>query len=216
MSLLTRKGIRGLIRTAVTGDNPPSGQRLLYPKTDGWYDRDSAGVETNLNLGGGASNETLKKLTVTQANSTVTPAAITEFDTVLNPGTYEVKASLIWQSAATATGASFYLNCVGGAVTLNVGHVYTTSTGGTVTTGIADQATVAGTFQMIESRAWRVNNTDPGSVGGVDTINAHQLSVLEGVIVVTAQTTLSLMFRSEVTASAITMQVGSAQKIHAF
>lgn len=215
MTFLARKGIRSLIRTTSLADNPPAGQRALISKSDGWYDRDSAGVEAKL-AAAAATTTILKRLTATQANSTVTPAPITEFTTSLAPGTYEVKASLLWQSAALTTGASFYLNGNGGTVTVNVGHVYTTTTGGAATTGIADQATVAGTFQMIEARAWRVNNTDPGPIGGVDTINAHQLCILEATVVVTATTSLDVMLRSEVAASAITMQIGSILKISPF
>lgn len=50
--LVLRKGLRGLIRTTGAGDNPPSGQRLLVPKSDGWYDRDAAGVEIKVGPGG--------------------------------------------------------------------------------------------------------------------------------------------------------------------
>src|SRR5205809_1120237 len=46
MSRLVDLGLRSLIRVA--SDNPASGQRLLYPKSDGWYDRDSSGTETKI------------------------------------------------------------------------------------------------------------------------------------------------------------------------
>lgn len=153
--------------------------------------------------------DVVKALTATQANSTVTPAAITTFTTSLVAGTYLIKCGLVWQTAATTTGATFFINCSGGTVTLNTGHVYTTTTGTTATSGVADQATAAATFQMIESRAWRANNTDPGPFGGVDTANAVQFAVLEAVVVVTATTSLQIMFASEVASSAVTMQVGS-------
>lgn len=51
--LLLRKGLRGFIRTTSAADNPPAGQRLLVPKSDGWYDRTSAGVETKFGAAGG-------------------------------------------------------------------------------------------------------------------------------------------------------------------
>lgn len=159
-------------------------------------------------------NEIVKALTSTQSNNATTGASITQFETSLAPGTYEIKCSLLWQAAATTTGAAFYLNGSGGTVTKNVGHVYTTTTGTTATTGVADQATVAATFQMLESRAWRANNTNPGAFGGVDTANADQLAILEAVVVVTATTTLQVMFASEVASSAVTMQAGSSLKIN--
>ena len=48
IGISVRAGIRALMRVAVTADNPPTGQRLLYAKTDGWYDRDAAGVELKM------------------------------------------------------------------------------------------------------------------------------------------------------------------------
>jgi hypothetical protein len=155
--------------------------------------------------------ETSKVVSSTQSNSTVTPAAITALSgDALVAGTYTYKASLLWQSAATTTGMTAYVRGNGGTVTKNVGHHYTTTTGTTATTGVADQATVASTFQTLESRAWRANDTNPGPYGGVDTANADQFSVIEGVIVVTATlTSFDVMFASEVAASAVTIQPGS-------
>lgn len=161
------------------------------------------------------SSDTVIALAATQSMNSTTGTAITDFTTSLPPGTYEVKCSLIWQATgATTTGAAFYLNCSGGTVTKNVGHVYTTTTGTTATTGVADQATVAATFQMIEARAWRANNTNPGAFGGVDTQSADQLCILEAIVVVTATTSLQVMFASEVASSAIVMQVGSSLKVN--
>jgi hypothetical protein len=58
MSVLLRQGLRSIIQTSL--GNPSSGARLLYPKSDGWYDRDSAGIEKKLEYdivgaGGGAA-----------------------------------------------------------------------------------------------------------------------------------------------------------------
>jgi hypothetical protein len=58
MSVLLRQGLRSIIQTSL--GNPASGSRLLYPKSDGWYDRTSAGVERKLEYdivgaGGGAA-----------------------------------------------------------------------------------------------------------------------------------------------------------------
>lgn len=156
-----------------------------------------------------ARGEVAKAVTATQTNTTVTPAAVTDLTTSLIAGTYRIKVWLVWQTAATATGASFFINCSGGTVTRNVGHVYTTTTGGTATTGIADQATVAATFQMVEARAWRANNTDPGPFGGVDTANADQFAVLEAIVIVTATTSMQIMFRSEVAASGVSIMTGT-------
>lgn len=58
MSVSLRQGLRALVQTTLA--SPPSGSRLLYPKSDGWYDRDSAGLERKLEFdivgtGSGAS-----------------------------------------------------------------------------------------------------------------------------------------------------------------
>ncbi len=204
-----RKGIRALVRTTGVGDNPPSGERLLVAKSDGWYDRDSSGVETNL-LTGGSSGVLNKVVTSDVSSSNLTQQSINELICVLDPGRYRISAHLIWQSAALTTGASFWIYCNGGTVVRNVGHVYTTTTGTTATTGVADQATVAATFQMIEARAWRANNVNPGSFAGVDTINADQFAVLEATIDVTGTSfQMQPQFVTEVNASAVTVKAGS-------
>lgn len=46
MALPVRKGLQVPEQTTPTA--PPAGTRLLYAKTGGWYDLNSAGVETNL------------------------------------------------------------------------------------------------------------------------------------------------------------------------
>lgn len=46
MALNIRKGIQVLEQTKPA--SPPAGARILYPKATGWFDLDSAGVETNL------------------------------------------------------------------------------------------------------------------------------------------------------------------------
>lgn len=160
------------------------------------------------------SGVTTRAVAANRAETTTAGAAISDFTVAgLAPGTYEVKCQLRWQSAALTTGISYWVNCSGGTVTVNVGHVYTTTTGTTATTGVADQATVAGVFQTVESRAWRANNVNPGAFGGVDTINADQLAVLEAIIVVTATTQLQIHQSSEVAASAVTTMPGSSLKV---
>lgn len=56
MSVFLRNGARALqIATPAT---PSAGQRLLYPKTDGWYEKDSAGVESKVGPGIGLTDVT--------------------------------------------------------------------------------------------------------------------------------------------------------------
>lgn len=142
-------------------------------------------------------------------NSTVTPAAVTDLSLSLVPGTYNVKVWMLLQSAATTTGIGIHLNASGGTVTHIAATWYSLTTGTTATSGVMDQASVAATFQTMEGRAQRANNTSGGAFGGVDTANADQFAVLEGIVIVTSTTTLQTMLVSEVAASAVKMLTGS-------
>ena len=59
MVISLRPGIQSLERASAPA-SPPSGQRLLYPKSGGWYEKDSAGNETvvlrDSDLKGGAAS----------------------------------------------------------------------------------------------------------------------------------------------------------------
>jgi hypothetical protein len=181
-----------------------------------YIDKDGGGAGTHLNRKVPVSdfrtamqNEKVKVVTATQTNTTTTGASITDVAvTGLVAGTYRLRMWIVWQAAATTTGAAFWVNMTG-TTTRNVGHVYTTTTGTTATTGVADQATVAATFQMIEARAWRANNTNPGAFGGVDTVNADQFAMLECVVTTTTTGDLQVLFASEVASSGVSVMAGS-------
>jgi hypothetical protein len=158
-----------------------------------------------------ASPDTFTTLSSTQANSTTTAASATALEQVLAAGTYLIKAWVVYQAAATTTGIEFRLNHTG-TVTRCAATWYTLTTGTTATSGIADQATTL-TAQMMEGKGQRANNTATGPTQGVDTANADQFAVLEGIVVVTASGTLQLMFNSEVAASAVTLQVGTTMTV---
>lgn len=152
-----------------------------------------------------------KAVTTSQANSTVTPASVTALEASLVPGTYTFKYWIVYQSAATATGIEMMANHTG-TVTRLVATWYSLTTGGAAATGITDQASTA-TAQLIEGKGQRASASAAGSTGatqGVDTANADQLAVMEGVVVVTATGTLRLMFASEVAASAVTIMPGTS------
>lgn len=151
-----------------------------------------------------------RKAVSADVNSTSTTAAsVTDLATSLAPGTYNIKLWLLLKSAATTTGFDIFLNASGGTVTHIVQTWYSLTTGTTATSGVMDQASAAATFQTMEGRAQRANNTSPGPFGGVDTANSDQFAVMEGIVVVTATTTLQVMFATEVAASQVTMQAGS-------
>lgn len=44
------------LKEGTTFDNPPTDWRKLYPKSDGWYERDSSGTETKLGAGSGTGD----------------------------------------------------------------------------------------------------------------------------------------------------------------
>ena len=158
-----------------------------------------------------ASPDSFTTLASTQANSTVTAASVTGLEQSLAAGTYLVKVWMVYQSAATTTGAEFRLNYTGTSSRV-VATWYTLTTGGAATTGIADQATTL-TAQMMEGKGQRANNTATGPTQGVDTANADQFAVLEGIVVATGSGTLQFMFNSEVASSAITMQIGTTMTV---
>lgn len=142
-------------------------------------------------------------------NSSTTPAAVTDLSISLAPGVYNIKVWMLLTSAATSTGIGVHLNASGGTVTHIAATWYSLTTGTTATSGTMDQASVSATFQTMEGRAQRANNTSGGTFGGVDTANADQFAVLEGIVVVTATTTLQVMLASEVASSAVKMLTGS-------
>lgn len=141
--------------------------------------------------------------------SSTTPSAVTDLNVILTPGVYNIKEWMLLRSAATGTGIGIHLNASGGTVSHIAATWYSLTTGTTATTGVMDQASVAATFQTMEGRAQRVNNTSGGTFGGVDTANADQFAVLEGIVIVTATTTLQTMLASEVASSAVTILTGS-------
>lgn len=151
----------------------------------------------------------VKTMTATQAESAGTATSITDLATSLAPGTYLVKLWVCYRSAATTTGLQLYLNCSGGTVTRCVATWYSLTTGTTATSGVLDQATTL-TAQMMEGKGQRASNAASGPTQGVDTANADQFLVLEGIVVVTATTTLQTMFNSEVASSAVTIQMGTS------
>jgi hypothetical protein len=167
-----------------------------------------SGVTRRTTIGDIRTIDVVKVCAGTQANSTVTAAAITELSASIAPGTYLLKVWFCYRSAATTTGVEFYLRTTGGTVTRCVSTWYTLTTGGAAATGIADQATTL-TAQMMEGKGQRAAGVASGPMQGVDTANADQFAVMEGIVIVTATTTLDVMFTSEVAASAVTVMEGT-------
>lgn len=155
-----------------------------------------------------SNQDTIKVVAADQANSTITAAAVTDLSLTVAAGTYLAKYWIVYRSAATTTGIQMYLRH-GGTTTRMAATWYTLTTGGAAATGIADQATTT-TAQMMEGKAQRASNVASGAMAGVDSANADQFAVMEGLVIVTVSGTLDLMFNSEVAASAVTIMTGTS------
>lgn len=146
-------------------------------------------------------------VTTPQSTTSTTGVEILELTQELPAGIYRLEGIIVWQSAATGTGAQFYLNCSGGTVSrVNLQLTYVTTATSTAT-GIVDGATTAN--QFLEGKVQRVNNTPNGNTTGVDTANADVMAIVEGVIIVTIDTTLQMLFNSEDGVNAVSVVEGS-------
>lgn len=70
MSLAIKRGIEAL--EGLTQANPGSGARLIYPKSDGWYEKNSAGVELKVGPISGTKTSALPAIS-TLADADVLP-----------------------------------------------------------------------------------------------------------------------------------------------
>jgi hypothetical protein len=167
------------------------------------------GVSKQTTVAAISAYDIVKVVSTAATSTSTTPAAVSALDASLAPGTYLVKCWMVMRAAATTTGVGIHLKANGGTVTTLVATWYTLTTGTTATSGVMDQASVAATFQTMEGRAQRASDVSGGPFGGVDTANADQFAVLEGVVVVTATTTLQVMLASEVAASQVDLRAGT-------
>lgn len=121
-----RKGIKSLeVSTAPT--TPASGQRLLYPKSDGWYEKDSSGVEYKTSATD-PTNET------TPANHgfkawSMDPAYVVNNQIVPASGTLQVVRLYNQSTSAISLSATYVFMVTVGATLTNVGFGIWDSTG---------------------------------------------------------------------------------------
>jgi len=167
------------------------------------------GNQTWATPSGGSGSVTIAKsiLTATQANSTVTPAVLTGCTFTLTPGqTMTLVANLIFTAAATATGgalgvrvaqaATATANATGSAV------AYVNLSSAAAATGLSSGNTFnvaagASSFFEILGTATTAGN----NAARIEAIVWNQAS--------NVNTTVTVEFRSEVAASAVTAQIGS-------
>ena len=86
MSSLFSKIIGINLTTVAT---PAAGRRVLYAKADGWYDKNSAGVETK--LVGVVGGQTAYRATLLGANGALTSATVSE---------NQFSAAIVWAYSA--------------------------------------------------------------------------------------------------------------------
>lgn len=170
---------------------------------------EQGGIGKKMTVGDFRQVDITKVVTAAQTVTTTAGSAITDFTTSLTPGTYLIKAWVVLQSTATGTGPALFVNASGGTVTTCSFTWYSLTTGTTATTGVMDQASAAATFQTMEGRAQRANNTNGGAFGGTDTANADQFAVMEGILVVTATTSFTLVLASETAGTGVSVRPGS-------
>jgi len=164
------------------------------------------------NTGAAGPRQTVEVLSADSSDVTTTATVVVMTITGVGAGTWRVKAALVYQTAATATGIGIHLNHTG-TVTLFVSNWIQLTTGGSAATGVGDQATATVTGQLVEGKAERVNNTLSSASAGVDTANANQLAILDAIIVVTVSGDLQLKIGTEVAASAVRLMAGSTLEL---
>lgn len=160
------------------------------------------------NTGAAGQRQTTEVLSSNSSDVTSTTPTTVMTITGVGAGTWRVKATLIYQTAATTTGIGIVLNHTG-TVTRFVSNWIQLTTGGAAATGIGDQATATAGGQLVEGKAERVKNTLSSMTVGVDTANADQLVVMDAIIVVTVSGSLELKIATEVAGSAARLMAGS-------
>lgn len=185
------------------------GERISYREGIGTRVIDANGAEkTNA-----AAAVFTKVLASDDANSTVTADKVTGLDFPLTAGVYLFEYYIIYQSAATTTGAKFGVNYTGTNGSLLYNR-YDATALATAADGNHDQdilTTTGGLFNVWAARA--KSTTAPMISAGVDTANADMLTRIDGIIVVTGAGNLELYSASEVAASAVTVKANSALRL---
>lgn len=142
------------------------------------------------------------------SSSSTTPDSVTGLKVVnVQPGTYKFQYVLLHQAAATTTGIRFDVNFTGTATGSWIQRFVDVSA--TASTGAQDQDAVLSTGSVVGAFASRAFGTaGRGTTISVDTANADMLTIIEGLLIVTAAGDLELWHGSEV-AAATTVKAGS-------
>ena len=158
--------------------------------------------------GGGSISGVSAVLTATQANSTVTPATLTNHSFTLAPGkTLTLQGQLIATAAATTTGLAYGVSVVHGAGAN--GDVQ-----GSIVTyvNISSSATATG---LLDGDVFNVaaNTTVTKETLGTASTSGNNSAWLQCVLKnqsTNVNATVNVVFRSEVDSSAVTAQIGTS------
>lgn len=164
------------------------------------------------NTGAAGQRQTTEVLIANSADVTVTTQTTVMTITGVGAGTWRLKGTLIYQTAATTTGIGITLNHTG---TLDrfVSNWIQITTGGAAATGIGDQASAVAAGQMVEGKAERVKDTRSSFNVGVDTLNADELAVMDAILIVTLTGSLELKIATEIAGSAVRLMAGSTLEL---
>lgn len=169
---------------------------------------------TRINGASGAAGAdlTFQKLSSNAAENETTTLATVMTTTGVGAGTWRFRYSIIYQSASTGNGVDFAIGH-SGTVTQFVASSWFITSGGSAATALADQVS-SNTANLAEGKSQRTLGAKMGSSLGVDTINANMLTIIEGIIVVSASGSLTLQHASEtVTASGTTVMAESCLEL---
>lgn len=107
--------------------------------------------------------------------------------TSVGTGLYHFRYIIRWRSSSTSVGAAFAVNHTGTTTTFLSTAIYTT-TGTTDATGVGDQTVGTKVGQLVEGKSERAVNTASSFSEGVDTADSDMLTILEGLVRITATT----------------------------
>lgn len=147
-------------------------------------------------------------LTANSADTLVVLPSTVMTTTDVGVGTWHFEYTILFQTAATTTGIKIANNHTGTVSTYQM-HSDFLSTGGAAATGVADGIAAVTLAGLHEGHAERVLNTSSKASAGVATINANQLLIVRGLLVVTATGSLQFSVGSEVAASAVRVMANS-------
>jgi hypothetical protein len=102
-----------------TVSNPPAGKRVLYAKSDGWYDKNSAGTE--IKLVGVAGGQTAYRATLTGSNGAIAVPAVSE---------NQFSAAIVWAYSAEGVYTGTLVGAFPATTTFSIG--IGTATGGVI------------------------------------------------------------------------------------